>query len=121
MGKKVKILVVDRSPLVAPRVKDLLSEKKEMVLVGEARDAEEALSALEYISFDYVLIDLPFKIATGLLSEIKQKYPDCRVVMFTNSTEWAYRTICKQLGADYFIDKSSEFKILEDALLKDLL
>src|SRR5438309_2210169 len=105
MPKKVKILVVDRSPLVAPRIKDLLSDRKDMVLVGEARDAEEALNALQYIDFDFVLLDLPFKNAIELLKEIKQNYPNPKVIMFTNSTETAYRTICMQLGADYFIDK----------------
>ena len=121
MPKKVRILVVDSSPLVAPRVKDLLSDRKDMILVGEARNSEEALNALSDIEFDFVLLDLPFRDATGLLSEIKLRFPKVKVVMFTNHTETAYRTLCMQLGADYFIDKSSEFKILEDQLIKELV
>jgi len=121
MPKKVKILVVDHSPLVAPRVKDLLSDRKDTILIGDARNSEEAMNALQIVDFDFVLLDLPFKDAISLLKEIKHKYPKVKVVMFTNHTETAYRTICMQLGADYFIDKSSEFKILEDQLVKELV
>jgi DNA-binding NarL/FixJ family response regulator len=119
MPKKVKILVVDGSPLVAQRVKDLLSDWKDRVLIGEARNSEDALTALQTIDFDFVLLDLPFKDSVNLLKVIKHKFPKTKVVMFTNHIETAYRTICMQLGADYFIDKSSEFKILEDQLLKE--
>ena len=121
MPKKVKILVVDSSPLVAPRVKDLLSDRKEMILIGQARNSEEALNALQSVDFNFILLDLPFKDAINLLKVIKQKFPKVKVVMFTNHIETAYRTICMQLGADYFIDKSSEFKILEDQLIKELI
>ena len=74
---------------------------------------------MQYINFNFVLLDLPFRSATELLTEIKQRFPAVKVVMFTNNTEFAYRSICMQLGADYFFDKSSEFKILEDELMKE--
>ena len=120
MSKKVKILVVDRSPLVAPRITDLLSDYKDSILIGEARNAEEALTLFHFIDFDFVLLDLPFKNATALLMQMKEKFP-AKVIMFTNHSAPAYRNVCMNLGADYFIDKSSEFKGLEEVLMKDLL
>src|SRR5687767_5214754 len=120
MIKRLKVLVVDRSPLVAPRIKDLLIEQKENILIGEARNADEALNLFNFIPFDYVLLDLPFRESTALLMEIKEKY-SAKVVMFTNRIEPEYRDLCMQLGADYFVDKSSEFTLLKEVLVKDLL
>lgn len=121
MSRKITLLVVDDSPLVAPRLRDLLSDRKDTILLGEARNIDEALCAFRDVKFDYVLIDLPFKKASGLLTFIKRSYPDSKVVMFTNNIEWAYRNVYQHLGADYFIDKSSEFNILEDMLMKELM
>src|SRR6478609_6175268 len=112
MIKKLKILVVDRSPLVAPRIKDLMQDHKESVLIGEARNADEALNLFHFIPFDFVLIDLPFREAATLVMELKEAY-DAKVVMFTNSIEPQFRDLCMLLGADQFIDKASEFKLLE--------
>jgi len=120
MLKKLKILVVDRSPLVAPRIKDLLSDHKDAFLIGEARNAEEALTLFQFIQFDFVLLDLPVSEATALLTEIKQKYSS-KVVIFTNDIESEYRDLYMQSGADYFIDKSSEFSVLEEKLIEELL
>jgi len=120
MLKKLKILVVDRSPLVAPRIKDLFSDHKDAFLIGEARNAEEALTLFQFIQFDFVLLDLPVSEATALLTEIKQKYSS-KVVIFTNDIESEYRDLYMQSGADYFIDKSSEFSVLEEKLIEELL
>jgi DNA-binding NarL/FixJ family response regulator len=120
MQKKLTILVVDRSPLVAPRIKDLLSNHKEAFLIGEARNAEEALTLFQFIPFDFVLLDLPVSEATALLTEIKQKYSS-KIVMFFNDMESGYRNLYTRLGADYFIDKSSEFNVLEEKLIEELL
>ena len=117
---KLKVLVVDSSPLVAPRVKDLLNEHEESILIGEARDADEALTLFRFIDFDYVLLDLPFKDSVTLLKVIKERYVS-KVVIFTNRVEVVYRDLCLQCGADYFIDKSSEFELLKYELVKELL
>ena len=111
MKNKTTVLVVDDSPLVAPRVKSLLKNWEDTIIVGEAISNEEALAFMEDLLPDVVLLDLNIggKSGLDLLKEIKLKYPAVSVIMFTNHAEPYYRTICLQFGADYFIDKSIEF------------
>lgn len=118
MSGKQKILIVDDSPLVAPRIVDLLDKLEPAVIIGEAVNAEEALDIMQEIIPDVVLLDLnlPGKSGVGLLTEIKSKYPDVSVIIFTNHADPYYRNLCKELGADYFFDKSTEFDLLPKAL-----
>jgi len=43
-----------------------------------------------------------------VLKIAKEKYPDLKIVIFTNYPYPQYRTKCMELGADYFFDKSTE-------------
>jgi DNA-binding NarL/FixJ family response regulator len=114
MKNKITVLVIDDSPLVAPRVKSLLKSWEETIIVGEAFSSEEALSSIEDMVPDVVLLDIDIRGKSGLdlLKVIKIKYPGVTVIMFTNHAEPYYRNICKQFGADHFIDKSIEFDML---------
>ena len=55
--------------------------------VEEVSEAIELASALEAREFDLVITDYQLRWSNGLavLQEIKSRYPDCPVVMFTNS------------------------------------
>jgi len=44
-----------------------------------------------------------------VLKHIKAEYSDIRVVMLTNDTNLEYKQLCMGLGADHFLDKSTEF------------
>jgi two-component system response regulator DevR len=114
----LKILIVDDSPLVAPRIKSLLENIDLSVVIGESNSAEEALELMKEVVPDVVLLDinLPGKSGVALLTEIKHTYPNVMVIVFTNHADDHYRAVCKELGADYFFDKSSEFEMLPEAL-----
>jgi DNA-binding NarL/FixJ family response regulator len=114
MKNNITVLVVDDSPLVAPRVKSLLKNWEDTIVIGEAFSADEARTYLEDMTPDVILLDLNIAGKSGLdlLKEIKQSHPEITVIMFTNHSEPYYRNICKQFGADHFIDKSIEFDLL---------
>jgi len=114
MKSKITVLVVDDSPLVAPRVKSLLKNWEDTILIGEAFNRDEASNFMMDLVPDVVLLDLDIRgeSGLGLLKEIKYKYPEVTVIMFTNHAEPYYRNVCKEYGADYFIDKSIEFEML---------
>lgn len=122
MDNKLKMLIVDDSPLVAPRIRSLLDNLEHDITIGEAINAEEALGLMQEVVPDVVLLDLNLEGKSGveLLREIKNGYPSVIVMVFTNHAEPYYRDICKALGADYFFDKSSEFDLLPKTL-KELM
>jgi len=51
-----------------------------------------------------------------VMAEIKKINRNTLVIMFTNYAHSIYRKKCKDLGADYFFDKSTESELLMDLL-----
>lgn len=106
------LLLVDDSPLITERLQTMLRGLKSIRSIDCARDYPEASQLLMNTPFDIVLLDinLPGKSGIDLLQHIKANYPKIIVIMLTNRSEAYYRAICKKWGADYFMDKSSEFE-----------
>lgn len=83
--------------------------------------ATNAFEAYEMISAEpphLILLDINMRGKNGveLLKEIKLKYPAIKVMMVTNQSVDYYKPICKELGADYFIDKSTEFELIPEII-----
>ena len=56
--KKIKVLVADDEPLARERLAGLLSQEPDMEMVGQARDGEEAVTAIHDDSPDLVFLDV---------------------------------------------------------------
>jgi two-component system LytT family response regulator len=56
--KKIKVLVADDEPLARERLASLLSQEPDMEMVGQARDGEEAVTAIHDDSPDLVFLDV---------------------------------------------------------------
>ena len=60
------------------------------------------------------IFNLQLKDGNGIeiLRETKRRYPEIRFIVFTNQCELQYRQRCLELGADYFLCKSTEARSL---------
>jgi len=105
-------LVVDDYALIVDRLVAILSELDEVDLILSARSYAESLVVLEAQTPDVALLDihLPDKSGIDLLDFIKAFYPRTRVIMISNQFDGTYETLCKEKGADHFIDKSNDFE-----------
>ncbi len=76
-----------------------------------AFSCKEAKTILQEMPVDCLLLDINLPDASGidLLRLVKTNYPQTQVVMVTNQSSQHYRQLCKKLGADNFVDKSSDF------------
>lgn len=98
----------------------LLAELREVQIVGEADNAFTAINRIERLKPEVVILDISMPGANGLqvLENIKRIKPFPLVIMLTNFSHDQYRQKCRQLGADYFFDKSTEFesvlKVIEE-------
>ncbi len=119
---QLKVLIVENSDVVAGRIRNLLSEFSEISVVGEAVNGREAMTIMQIMTPDAVLLDIsiPGKSGMHILKEIKEKYSATKVVMFTNHADPYFRNICRELGADYFFDKSTEFEKIPGVLVSML-
>lgn len=111
---KLKILVVDDSILISNRLKNLLSELEYVQFSGHAENYEDALIFTDALRPHILLLDVNLTAKSGIdvLKHVKKYYPSIKVIMFTNQSDGYYRKLCNNLGADYFLDKSSEFDSL---------
>lgn len=107
----MKIFVADDSDMLCKQIISLLSELSGIEIVGCAQDAHEAFSAIRELKPNVVTLDIQMIGGSGIevLEKIKQEKHAPVVIMLTNLASFPYRRRCHEAGADFFLDKSTEF------------
>ena len=115
-GKRV--LVVDDSTVIRERLSGILNELEGITIVGEAEDGRAAVTMVEDLRPDVVILDIRMSGGSGMeaLEQIKSLDPAPVVAILTNYPYSQYRDRCAALGADFFFDKSTEFVRIGEAL-----
>ena len=118
--------MVDDNMGFVERMKGLLDEISQIGYINVASDYNEASMYVSEDKPDIVLLDinLPGKNGIEILKRIRISGHQCKVIMLTNHADEYYRQQCKELGADFFLDKSNDFakvpeiisKIVKDAI-----
>jgi DNA-binding NarL/FixJ family response regulator len=113
----LKILIVEDSIIIRDRMNIILSELNCIAHIVNSGDGNEALNLIQEKNPDVILLDinLPGKSGISILKEIKQQ-SKAKVVMLTNYSDEYYRSLCAKLGADHFLDKSTEFEKIPSLL-----
>lgn len=113
------MLIADDSTVVRERLVTLLSECPNLEVVGEAKNAAEAIEGIHDQHPDVVILDVRMPGGGGIrvLQEAKRTYPDLKIIMLTNYPYSQFRKKCFEAGADFFFDKSSELESLTNVLL----
>jgi DNA-binding NarL/FixJ family response regulator len=118
----MKVLVVEDSRTVRERIVKLVSGVTGIEAVAEAGDVAGALDAFERVPPDLVVLDLnlPGRSGMDLLPILKTRIAPLTVVVLTNQTGRGYARRCRELGADYFFDKSKQFQLAIE-VVRDML
>lgn len=118
----LKILIVDDSPLIAERLHSILKEIENLTFLGNALNISAARNLINTAKPDAVIFDIHLskdeqdQTGIDLLDEIRQNYPQMKVIIFTNHNELHYRMICLEKGADYFLNKSNDSHKISEIL-----
>lgn len=83
--EKIRILVADDHFIVRMGLVALVNTEPDMEVVAEAADGEQAVELFGHHRPDLVLMDLRMPIKDGIqaTAEIRNRYPDARVLMLT--------------------------------------
>ena len=121
LSGKQKILLVDDSALICKRLNTILSELPFVEVLGEAMNGDEAIEKITLLMPDIVLLDINIPGTSGfnILIWLRASYKQMKVIMLSNHAQQEYRDMAFSLGADYFLDKASEFDQLP-ALIADI-
>ncbi|GGB64159.1 response regulator [Fictibacillus barbaricus] len=93
MTQPIRLLLVDDHLLAREGVKEILEGQKEFEIVGEASNGVQAVEKTQELIPDLVLMDISMPKMNGFeaTKEIKQQFPNVKVVMMTVSydiTDW---------------------------------
>ncbi len=91
----IRILLVDDHQVVREGLRRMLELEADMEVVGEASDAEEALTQVELLSPVVILMDIKMPGVDGieLTRQLKEKQPSCNVIMLTLYEEYLAQAI----------------------------
>ena len=105
----IRLLLVDDHPLVRDGLKSRMATEPDILVVGEAGDATEALAALATCAPTLVLMDIGMKDVSGidLTAMVLQRAPQLAVLMLSmyDSVEYAQRAL--QAGARGYVLKDA--------------
>lgn len=98
----------------------LLEETATASKIATASCYEDALAIIQSDTPEVILLDinLPGRSGIDLLRSIKENNIKCAVIMISNHDNDYYRELCKQLGAEYFLDKTHDFGMVNTILEK---
>ena len=108
---KIKVFIADDSLIVREHLVTMLEELAGIEIVGQAENVAEAISAIRNLQPDAVILDILMPGGSGIkvLQNIKQAGAGPMVIILTNYPYPVFRQKCLQAGADFFLDKSTEF------------
>lgn len=107
----IKVFIADDSLIVQEHLITLLDELAGIEIVGQAEHVAEAINVIGNLQPDVVILDIRMPGGSGIdvLQNIKQDGVGPMVIILTNYPFPGYRQKCLQDGADFFLDKSTEF------------
>lgn len=106
----MNIAITDDHEIVREGLKKILAKHSDLNVVAEASSIEELKKILDTNKIDLVTLDisLPGKSGLDFVKEIKDLYPDTKVLMFSIYPEEKFAKRAISIGADGYISKNSK-------------
>ncbi|MFO7299073.1 MAG: response regulator transcription factor [Actinomycetes bacterium] len=114
----LKVLLVDDHEVVRAGLRALIDSQEDMEVVGEAGTAEEAVRRVGYDGPDVVVLDVRLPDGSGVEAcrEIRQRFPDVKVLMLTSFADEEALMAAILAGASGYVLK----RVKSDDLIGDI-
>jgi DNA-binding NarL/FixJ family response regulator len=115
---KIKILLVDDHAVVIRGLRFFLVTQPDFELIGEAHNGKEAIDKVAELKPDIVLMDLVMPIMDGIEAtlQIKQNYPDVKVLVLTSFSDQDHVLPALRAGAIGYLLKDVQPDQLVEAI-----
>ena len=112
----IRVLMVDDHQVVREGLRRMLDLERDIEVVGEAGSFDEALIQIESSSPDIVLMDIKMPGKDGIETTrlVKEKQPDCKVIMLTLYEDYLVQAI--EAGAEGYLLKDVKREELAQAI-----
>jgi DNA-binding NarL/FixJ family response regulator len=112
---KKRVLIVDDHPIFRAGLIGLVNIEKDLTVCGEAQDAVQAMTALEKLQPDLILLDmsLPGKSGLELLKDVRAMSPQTPVLIISMHDETLYaERVIRAGGRGYIMKQEGPEKII---------
>ncbi len=116
MKKDIRIVLVDDHEIVRRGLRRMLELEKDIKVVADCANAEEAFSQVQTLSPDIVVMDIKMPEVNGVEATrvLKEKKPACKIIMLTLYDEYIAESI--EAGADGYLLKDAKCTELTQAI-----
>jgi len=120
---ETRILIVDDSPLVRQRLRDLLQQHPHWEVCGEAANGQDAITRARELSPDIIVLDFLMPGMNGMQAarEIGRLIPDVPILMFTTYLSRQLVEEARNVGIRGAVAKSDARYVIDglEALLRN--
>lgn len=115
---RTQIFIVDDHPAIREALASSINSKIDMRVIGESSTAKKALRQMERRTPDVVVVDISLEDAHGLdlVEEIRSRFPDLRIVVFSMYEESVYAERAIRAGASGYVMKSEPTERVVEAI-----
>jgi DNA-binding NarL/FixJ family response regulator len=108
-SRVVRVAVADDHPIVRAGVCGILSADRNIRVVGEASDGQQAVNLVRAGGIDVLVLDLamPGRAGLSLLRQLRDEAPDLRIVVFSAYDPVSHRDRSIALGASAYLAKDT--------------
>lgn len=109
MSRVIKILITDDHAAMRTGLKHTLAHGFDSVVFGEASNGDEALKKIKAEEWDLIIMDvkMPGKDGFEVTKEIKNNYPNNRVLMMSMYNEDLFAAKAIESGALAYLPKTT--------------
>ena len=119
---ETRIMIVDDSPLVRQRLRDLLQQHPDWEVCGEAANGQDAITRARDLSPDIIVLDFLMPGMNGMQAarEIGKVIPDVPILMFTTYLSRQLVEEARSVGIRGAVAKSDARYVIDglEALLR---
>ena len=118
LDTKIRVLIVDDQKMIREGLKALIDTENDIEIVGVAEDGEHAVSQVESLEPQVVLMDMEMPGMNGVDATklICQKFPDVKVLVLSTFDTQEYVANSLNSGAMGYLLKGTPAKELTDAI-----
>ena len=119
---KRRLLIVDDHPIFRDGITQLINHQPDMQVCGGVSSAAEALSSVERLKPDMLIVDISINGTNGieLIKSIRAQYPDLPALMLSSHDENLYAERALRAGARGYIMKAAPSEKVVEAIRRVL-
>jgi DNA-binding NarL/FixJ family response regulator len=116
----MKIVITDDHEIVREGLKKVIAKQSDFEVIAEAASIEELQKILDQNQVDLVTLDisLPDKSGLDFVKDIKDRFPETKVLMFSIYPEEKFAKRALNIGADGYISKNAKPNEIINAIRK---